>query len=259
MDDAEFIDDASDSPSEDTDVERTNASFAPLAQPSGAQQQHHGNSRNLRFSCPECGVSCARRDGLYRHRRVKHHIGVQYSCQEPHCHKKDKQWGRFDAFKKHMKRHHNKSIFYQHTDSFGRAVPPTPDDPSPSVIESESSRTVATPEMPVSNSWDSEMPPIVQPRGDEHKPEPSFATGTLPGLDSYDRGQLIQLIGAKTRECDELRRQCETLRNDRDEKARQCGEFREKCQIVKMERDEYLEALTMSEEMRKTLEAKGCP
>ncbi|KAI0150809.1 hypothetical protein GGR57DRAFT_183722 [Xylariaceae sp. FL1272] len=256
MHDLDGVDDAS---AEETGVERTNASFVPLAQSSGpdVEQPRHGYQRKGRFSCPECGKICARRDAVYRHRRVKHHIGIQYSCGEPNCNKKDKQWGRFDAFKKHMEAHHQKSIMYQDSDNFGRVVPPTPDDPSPSLIESESSRTAATPELPTSYSRDSDMPHTAYARGDEHKPTPSLATSTLPHLDSYDRGQLIQLIGAKMHECDELRRQCETLRTERDGKTRECGELKDQCHITKMERDEYLEALTISEELRKNLEAQG--
>ncbi|KAI1331516.1 hypothetical protein F5Y16DRAFT_360132 [Xylariaceae sp. FL0255] len=238
------------SSSEDPIEDRTSATFAlaPNALSDGTadaltknttQSWQHGRGIAI---CPECGKQYKRMDTMKRHRKTSHHVGLQYYCTEPPC--SNRSYGRFDHYRKHMRVAHSKLVEARHPKKYRLSngqlrIPQSSPTVHSQLSQANSSAitSVSTQEVSTTSLASSHRSPSlsIDVKVNGSSSTPGLVTHTLSNLESRDRGELLQLLGAKIHECEELRRQCE---------------------IARMERDEYLDALKMSEESRARLEAK---
>jgi hypothetical protein len=216
-----------------------------------------GYSRSARKSgnyiCPECGKSLSRIDSLTRHRRSRHHVGWQYFCRRPGCERRTWGFGRFDIYRRHMKTAHRVVVEAhdaQERSTAGRRPPAKEKAPG-----SAPARVAAQPERPEKRSSYICIPlpskSVAQKRSkfkpSRHLPTPSSLDvenePMVPSSAALGPLRLVDDIEALARDELVLRLRAKML---------ECEELKQRNRILAMERDEYLEALSISEELRRS-------
>ncbi|KAI1634227.1 hypothetical protein F4809DRAFT_537458 [Biscogniauxia mediterranea] len=178
--------------------------------------------------CPECGKPLSRLDSLMRHRKRVHGVRSRHYCDRPEC-AKHPGFSLSDNLRRHMKISHGITIeAYE--------VPPNSHRPSPTsgqvgLGKTESKFSFNQVQQPPADGY-AALPDLVRGSGGDLS---SSRIAGLDDLEHLDRQSLIQRLRAKAVECEKLQKQCHVLR---------------------LERDEYAEALAMSEQRRKKLDAE---
>lgn len=229
---------------------------------SNKPKSHH---RSGTYLCPECGKALSRLDALARHRRSRHSIGRQYYCQQPHCNRKSRGFGRFDNFKTHMETSHGivissadyaKQIEAKENTDKENVTKETAnaDKPDGSVnkalVNSTSNNSSKQPDPAQSSPAGSKNGQTSSASGVGYSFKPATITfranNVISGVNrtggfsdissagegewsSFNREEILGMLRVKIRECESLR---------------------ERCRFLTLERDEYAEALQISERMR---------
>ncbi|KAI5919403.1 hypothetical protein F4810DRAFT_503017 [Camillea tinctor] len=217
--------------------ERTKATFAPVQDPkpstfdstenSGGKwsRKSHDHAPCL---CPDCGKALSRLDSLMRHRKRVHGVRSRHYCDRLEC-AKHPGFSLSDNLRRHMKISHGITVEGDEIQPNHRSSPSSGQVGS-GTADSKFSFNQA---QPTTKAYASSA----LARGGGGSGElASPRTAGLDNLELLDRQDLIQRLRAKVDECERLEKQC---------------------QVLRLERDEYAEALGMSEQFRRKVEAEN--